>query len=161
MKKKLSERLSLLKKVLPYALKEKNKFIFYCILNVIICSLGAIVPLLSATQLIKLTDGLFEELLIISGLILGIQIFMNALSYLARLNAHKFIHSVLKSLQIDLATEVLKIETKVLDKNSSGVFIDRLTQDTTRISDIFIELNYSILDIITNIDENLNFSLVD
>ena len=144
-------KLYVLKKALPYALKEKNRFILYCILNIMICILGAIVPLLTATQLIKLTDGLFQELLLISSLILGIQLFMNSLSYFARLNAHKFIHSILKNLQIDLANEVLKIETKVLDKHSSGVFIDRLTQDTTRIADIFIELNYSLLDIITNI----------
>ena len=151
MKKRLRESINALKKALPYALKEKKRFIVYCILNILLSILGAVGPLLTAQQLIKLTDGLFNELLSLSLIILIVGLIMNLLSYCARLNANKFIHSVLKHLQIDLATQVLNIETKVLDKNSSGVFIDRLTQDTSKIADIFIELNYSILDIVTNV----------
>ena len=76
---------------------------------------------------------------------------MNIIRYFSRKNAHIFFHRVLKDVQIDLADEVLKIKTKDIDKTSSGVFIDRLVQDTTRIGDIFIELNFSIMEIVTNI----------
>lgn len=152
MKKKFNfERLKVLKQALPYALRYKKYFIPYIITSTLICFLGAVVPMMTAQQLLKLTDGLLNQLLSLSILILGMQIFMNVLRYFARTNAHKFFHNVLKEIQIDLADEVLKIKTKDLDKNSSGVFIDRLTQDTNKIADIFIELNYSIMDIVTNI----------
>lgn len=152
MKKKFNlDKIKVLKQALPYAFRYKKYFIPYIIISTILCALGAVVPMMSAQQLLKLTDGLLNQLLSLSILILGMQIFMNALRYFARTNAHKFFHNVLKEIQIDLADEVLKIKTKDLDKNSSGVFIDRLTQDTSKIADIFIELNYSIMDIITNI----------
>ena len=96
MKKKLNESLNIIKKAFPYLLKEKKRFIGYCILNIILSILGAVGPLLTAQQLIKLTDGMFNELLVLSVIILIIGLAMNTLSYFARLNAHKFIHSVLR-----------------------------------------------------------------
>ena len=151
MKKKLKDKLLVLRKALPYAVKQKKHFIMYVICNIFMCVLGAVIPLFTAKQLLKLTDGLLNELLFISIFILGIQLLMNVIRYFSRMNSQKFFREVLKDIQIDLAEEVLKIETSDLDKNSSGVFIDRLVKDTTRIADIFIELNMSIMDIITNI----------
>ena len=151
MKKKLKDKLLVLRKALPYAVKQKKHFIMYVICNIFMCVLGAVIPLFTAKQLLKLTDGLLRELLFISLFILGIQLLMNVIRYFSRMNSQKFFREVLKDIQIDLAEEVLKIETSDLDKNSSGVFIDRLVKDTTRIADIFIELNMSIMDIITNI----------
>ena len=151
MKKKFLERFKVLKKALPYAVKQKGIFITYIVLNIILTILGALIPLLSAQQLLKLTDGLLNDLFKVSLLILGMEIVMNVIRYFSRKNAHIFFHRVLKDVQIDLADEVLKIETKDIDKTSSGVFIDRLVKDTTRIGDIFIELNFSIMEIVTNI----------
>ena len=151
MKKKFLERFKVLKKALPYAAKQKGIFITYIVLNIILTILGALIPLLSAQQLLKLTDGLLNDLFKVSLLILGMEIVMNVIRYFSRKNAHIFFHRVLKDVQIDLADEVLKIETKDIDKTSSGVFIDRLVKDTTRIGDIFIELNFSVMEIVTNI----------
>ena len=81
MKKKLLERFSVLKKALPYAMKQKGIFIAYIILNVILTVMGALVPLLSAQQLLKLTDGFLNDLFKISLLILGMEILMNIIRY--------------------------------------------------------------------------------
>lgn len=151
MKKKFLERFSVLKKALPYAMKQKGIFIAYIFLNILMCVLGAVVPLFTAQQLLKLTDGLLNDLFKISILVLGIQMMMNIIRYFSRKNAHRFFHLVSKDVQVDLAQEVMEIECKDLDKHSSGVFIDRLVKDTTRIADIFIELNFSIMEIVTNI----------
>ena len=54
-------------------------------------------------------------------------------------------------MQFTLASEVLKIETSDLDKKSSGVFIDRLVKDSSKIADIFMIINDTIIDVVTNI----------
>ena len=54
-------------------------------------------------------------------------------------------------IQNDLGKEILKLENKVLDSNSSGVFIQRLTNDTSKIADIFNVLNIYLTNILTNI----------
>ena len=46
---------------------------------------------------------------------------------------------------------MLKLETKTIDENSSGVFIQRLTNDTSKIADIFNVLNMYLGNVITDI----------
>lgn len=140
-----------LKKAYKYAKKQKKEFILYFLANVILCILGAIIPLLSAKQLLKITDGLLNQLLSISFFILIVELFRNICNFLARKYSQIFAREILKNIQIDMANELLKIETADFDKKSSGVFIDRLVKDTSRISDIFLQLNVSLTDFITNI----------
>ena len=45
--------------------------------------------------------------------------------------------SVLNVLEIDLGRNILKLENECLDKNGSGLFIQRLTNDTSRLADVF------------------------
>lgn len=140
-----------LKMSFRYAKSHKKEFILYFIFNVLLAIIGAVAPLLTAKQVLKLTDGLLNELFIISIVILLIELSRNVCNYLARKYSQIFAAEVLKKIQIDVASEVLNIETEDLDKKSSGVFIDRLVKDTGRIADIFLDLNMSITDFITNL----------
>lgn len=149
--KKKRNDLDNLKKAFYYAKKQKKVFILYFLANILLAILGAILPLLSANQLLKLTNGLIQELLVISLVIFGAEILINFCRFFARKFSQIFAREILKQIQIDLANEVLKIETIDLDKKSSGVFIDRLVKDTGRISDIFLNLNMSFTDLVTNV----------
>lgn len=153
MKNKRDKNTSLvnLKKSFQYAKKQKKEFILYFISNIFLAIIGAIAPLLSANQLLKLTDGVLNQLLIISLVILGVELSRNICNFLSRKYSQIFAREVLKQIQVDVAGSVLDIETSDLAKKSSGVFIDRLVKDTGRISDIFLELNMSVTDVITNL----------
>ncbi len=140
-----------LKNAFKYAKKQKKVFIFYFLANICLAVIGAVVPLLSARELLFLTDGLLKNLFYLSLIILMVELSRNICHALARKYSQIFAREVLKDIQIDMANEVLKIETADLDKKSSGVFIDRLVKDTSRISDIFLQLNMSVTDVITNI----------
>ena len=50
-----------------------------------------------------------------------------------------------------MAKQMLKFEAKVIDSNSSGVFIDRISKDTSDIADVFNSINYSLTDIVANV----------
>lgn len=147
-KKKVNNNL---KNAFRYAKRYKKYFILYFVSNIFLAIIGAIGPLLSAKELLVLTDGLLKNLFYISLAILGVELSRNVCHFLARKYSQLFAREVLKDIQIDMANEVLKIETADLDKKSSGVFIDRLVKDTSRISDIFLQLNMSITDVITNL----------
>jgi len=140
-----------LKMAYKYARKQKKNFILYFIFNVMLALIGAVVPLLSAKQLLKLTDGMIKDFLIVSIMVFAVEVIRNFCHFFARKYSQIFGKEILKEIQIDIAREVLKIETCDLDKKSSGVFIDRLVKDTNRIADIFLQLNVSITDVITNI----------
>lgn len=150
-KEKFDNAWNNLKKTFYYAKKQKKEFIIYFIANILLAFLGAIVPLLSANQLLKLTDGLLADMFIVSITILIVEISVNFCRFFARKYAQIFTREILKHIQIDIAGELLKVETTDLDKKSSGVFIDRLVRDTGRIADIFLNLNLSLTDLVTNI----------
>jgi len=140
-----------LKKAYQYAKYNKKEFFLYFFFNIVLAIIGAIAPLISAQQLLKLSNNLLEELISLSLLVLIIEVTRNICHYFSRMFSQRFAREVLKRIQIDMTKEILRMETKDLDKKSSGIFIDRLVKDSTRISDIFLDLNMSITDVITNI----------
>ncbi len=140
-----------LKKAYQYAKYNKKEFFLYFFFNIVLAIIGAIAPLISAQQLLRLTNNLLEELISLSVLVLIIELTRNICHYFSRMFSQRFAREVLKRIQIDMTKEILRMETKDLDKKSSGIFIDRLVKDSTRISDIFLDLNMSITDVITNI----------
>ena len=54
-------------------------------------------------------------------------------------------------LQYNIAKETLRLETFELDKKSSGVFIDRLNNDSRDIVNIFNSFGETIIEVVTNI----------
>ena len=70
---------------------------------------------------------------------------------MARLCAQRIYREGFKQVQIHLGEEILRIENKCLDANSSGVFIQRLLNDTSRIADVFNVLFINLTNIITDI----------
>lgn len=73
-----------LKLTLKYTKKYKWNFIKYIIFNIIIAILGAILPLITAQQILKLTNGLLKDLLMLSILTLVIGITNKFCYYFAR-----------------------------------------------------------------------------
>lgn len=60
------------------------------------------------------------------------------INYFQRYFNLRFYKIMVLNLKTSLIEETMKIKTKEIDKNSSGVFIDRLNKDTREIVDIFM-----------------------
>lgn len=134
-----------------YAKKNKVNLFGYIFFTIVLCIIGAITPMLSAKELLKLSNSLWTELKNVALFILFVEITRNIVKYFGMKNAQLFFKKTLLEVQMDLASKTLALETKVLDQKSSGIFIDRLNKDTNDIANIFTQLNYSITDMITNI----------
>lgn len=101
--------------------------------------------------MVLLTSGLFEKLLGIIIIIFAIEIFRNIVTYLYNHVYNKFYFDVRKNLQIELTRETLRITQDELNHNSSGVFIERINNDTDNLTDIFTTLIDYLISIIGNI----------
>ena len=140
-----------LKKSFKYAKGARLMLFLYIIFGALLAFIGVIAPLLSAKELIYVTDGTFKKLVIIALCVFAVEISRNICRALSRITSRLFAREVMKRIQIDMAGEILKIKTADLDKKSSGVFISRLNTDSGKISDIFLKLNYDITDLISSI----------
>jgi len=73
-------------------------------------------------------------LLIIGIIVFVIELSHNTIYYFLNGCYQKIYKNLFKELQSDLSEEILKIENECLDKNSSGLFIQRITNDTNNLA---------------------------
>lgn len=133
----MKEFIKNLKFAWKYANNEKSKIVIVIISNIIRIILSVIAPILSAKIIISLTSNNYTQILFIATVILLIDVINNLMYYFSRTTALKVYRSALATLEIELGKNVLKLENSCLDEKGSGVFIQRLTNDTSKIADAF------------------------
>ncbi len=134
-----------------YAKEEKNKIIGYIACNFFHIFISIVVPILTAKIMVYLTDNQLIQVIVVALVLFFIEMFRNLLSFLCRYFSQVTYRETFTKLQLDLGKSILKLKNSSIDENSSGVFIQRLTSDTSKIADIFNLINYNLLDILTNI----------
>lgn len=150
-----------LKSTYKYARKGKKYLFWFLFINLILTVISVIVPVIIAKRMVILTSGLFEKLFSFIILIFIIEIFRNIISYLYNYVYNKFYYDVRKNLQIELTRETLKLSQDELNHNSSGVFIERINNDTDNLTDIFTTLIDYIISIIGNIGVLISVFLIN
>lgn len=134
-----------------FAKNQKWKLIKYLICNIFAIIISVVVPIISAKIIIYLTNNEFYQLILAAIAIFIIENMRNIINYLIRYYSQVIYRETFSNIQTNLGKEILKLENKSIDANSSGVFIQRLTNDTSRMAEIFHIFNYYISNIITNI----------
>ena len=140
-----------LKLVLKYSKKQRSKMIICIIFEIIGVVISVIIPILSAKIIIYLTDNNFYQLVFIALIIFAIEGSKDCANYIRWKYSQIIYRESFNAIQIDLGKQILKLENKVIDNNSSGVFIQRLTDDTTRLAQIFNSLTYILSNIVSDI----------
>lgn len=134
-----------------YTKKQKNLLICYIVCNILSILISIFIPILSANVIVSLTSSEFKQVLYISLAIMAVELSRNLINYGTRYFSQVIYRETFTEVQSALGKEILKLENKSIDANSSGVFIQRLTNDTSRIADIFNILNNYLSNIITDI----------
>ena len=73
-------------------------------------------------------------------LVYAIELSHNTIYYFLRGCYQKIYKNLFTSLQSSLSEEILTIKKECLDKNSSGLFIQRITSDTSSLATLFKDL---------------------
>lgn len=95
------------------------------------------IPLFTSKFIVNFTESQFEQALFMLGVILIISLIEGLKTFFIRKNNQIFRRGTIKNIQMKLGREILKIEQKDLDTNTSGTFVRRLGSDTDNMSHIF------------------------
>lgn len=144
------ETLKNIRKSYVYAKESKKNFIYYLIGTVLLCIIGAIVPIYAAKQILSLSEGLLEQILYATCYVFVLEVFRNFVRFFTGQNASKFYRTTLKNIQIGISVEILKTTSKEFNKKSSGYFIERISSDSGKIADIYLNISDCFTEIITN-----------
>ena len=119
------------------------------------------IPLLSARFIISFTDSRFEQAIYMSLVILGVYAIENIKILLIRKNNQVFRRGTVRSIQMSLGREILSLDQETLDSNSSGTFIQRLTNDTEKMSRIFTNGMVIIIKFLSAIGSFIAILIID
>ena len=147
----MKETFKNIKKVYSYG--KEFSFSMFCEIfgSIIGVAIGIILPIYTAEQLVHLTDNSVDELIYASIIVLVIQLVGAAKTVLIRKNTQKFHRGTMKKIQVKAENEILKIKVEDIDKNTSGLFINRLNDDTGKMCNLFTSGMGYLTGIITDI----------
>lgn len=140
-----------LKKAWIYGKGQKKFIIGYIIFNIVFIFINLVIPILGAKSIVKLTDNKLDQVLLIGFIILIIELLRNFTNYITGYFRQQIYRETYSRIETTLGAEILKIENQSLDEKGSGLFIQRLTGDASKIADIFVVLNVYLANILTNI----------
>ena len=132
----MKEFISNLKKLNKYCKGQKCKIILFFLFSLFIVALTVVMPLINAKFIVLLTQNNFVRLFYMAIFLFLMEMWYDLFNYFAHKIKLKLFRDVLNELVIDLSKNILRIENKSLDSHGSGVFIQRLTGDASRLSEV-------------------------
>ena len=139
------------KRTWKYIKKAKLNLIGYGIVSIIEAIISAIIPLLAAKVILNITNGIINQLILSAIVVFIIELILYVMIYFKGFFYQKIYQKTLIAIQKSLTKEILNLEVQEIDKNSSGLFINRLNKDTQDIAGLFMEYAYWLSYIITNV----------
>ena len=132
----MKEFISNLKKLNKYCKGQKCKIILFFLFSLFMVALTVVMPLINAKFIVLLTQNNFVRLFYMAIFLFLMEMGYDLFNYFAHKIKLKLFRDVLNELVIDLSKNILRIENKSLDSHGSGVFIQRLTGDASRLSEV-------------------------
>lgn len=139
------------KRTWKYIKEAKLNLIGYGIVSIIEAIISAIIPLLAAKVILNITNGIINQLILSAIVVFIIELILYVMIYFKGFFYQKIYQKTLIAIQKSLTKEILNLEVQEIDKNSSGLFINRLNKDTQDIAGLFMEYAYWLSCIITNV----------
>lgn len=134
-----------------YIKQAKWNLFGYGLVSVFEAVISAILPFLSAKVILNITNGAINQLIYASLAVFCINLIIYVAYFLKSLFYQRIYQKTLVGIQKSIAREILNLEVQEIDKNTSGLFIDRLNKDTTDIAGLFMEYTYWLSYILTNV----------
>lgn len=130
-----------------YVKGSKKSIILFLISNLFQICFSIIAPILSAKIVISLTTNEYMRIINIAVIIFLVDYISDIFGYFISIMGSKIYRETMTEIEYDLGRNILMLENKCLDENGSGLFIQRLTGDTSKISTIYANLIRLISDI--------------
>lgn len=157
----MKETIKNLKRVYQYGRKYKKCLIIQIICCIFGISFNVVMPLISAKLIVNFTDSVFSQAILMAIIILSLSITNEIKTLIIRKNTQIFRRGTVRNMQIDLGREILKLEQSTIDSNSSGMFIQRLTNDTDKMAGMFTTGMGKMTIFISNIGSFIAILIID
>ena len=141
------------KKMCTYINIRENKLqlFIYFLISVLEALLYAFLPLFSAKIIINITNGVIKQIFLSAIIIFFAESLLYVIKYLKGIFYEKIYQQAITSIQAKLAKEILDIKQIEIDKNTSGIFLERLNKDTAEVATVVMDYMYYLSSSLSNI----------
>ena len=157
----MKETIRNLKKVYNYGKEYKSCLIIQIICCIVGIAINISVPLISAKFIVNFTNSAWKQALLMSLILLVISAVNEVKTLIIRKNTQIFRRGTVRNMQMTLGRETLKLEQSTLDSNSSGAFIQRLTNDTDKMAGMFTTGMGKLTGFLSNIGSFVAILIID
>ena len=113
----------------------QRKYFFIAVISQLIGgALSILAPVLSAKLIVAYTESIFDQIFLIALTIFVVRLIYNFALFLANRSYNIVYNKTLSNLEEALVDSALNITKSSFDENGTGLFIERLTGDTTRLA---------------------------
>lgn len=134
-----------------YAKGQKKKILSFIFCNILYIVISVIAPILSSYIIVNLTKNKLQQVVFLTLVLFLVRVLEDLIDFLCFYFSQVAYRETFTKLQLDLGESILNLTNSCIDSHSSGVFIQRLTNDTSKIADVFNLLNFQMTDLLTDI----------
>ena len=117
-----------------YTIPHRKRFFFALGCQWVNIALNIVLPILSARVIVAYTDSSLEQTFLAAAMIFVVHILNNLSLFLCNTQYNVVYTHVLSDLEEDLSKSALQIKNSCLEQKGAGVFIQRLTVDTSTLA---------------------------
>ena len=113
---------------------QRSTFVLAVTSQLISVGLKIVAPILSAQVIVALEASVFQKILLTAATLLVVLAVTDLALFIANRSYNKVYNKTLSNLEKDLVDGALRITTNCIEENGTGMFIQRLTSDTTSLA---------------------------
>ena len=147
----LKESFKNFRRTFKYAKEERKQFILFLSFSLLVAITGAFFPVLSAQIVVNITNSFFLKVIIVAIALFFVQNIRNISNYFTNKCTQLFLRKTLLEMNTDVAEKAVKLKMKEIENKSTGLFIDRISNDSNNMVNTLLNLNVYITEIIANI----------
>ena len=117
-----------------YMRGQRKTFILAVLSQLVSVGLKIVAPILSARVIVDLETGIFNKILLTAASLLLVLLVTDLASFVSNMSYNKVYNKTLTNLEKDLVDGVLRITNGCIDEKGTGLFIQRLTTDTSTLA---------------------------
>lgn len=112
----------------------RGTFVIAVTSQIISVVLSIVVPILSAKLIVAYTDVTYEQIILIGLALLAVKLATGAVLFISNHSYNVVYNKTISAMEEDMVDSALRITKGCIDEQGSGLFIQRLTVDTTTIA---------------------------
>lgn len=134
-----------------YLARYKLQIAGYIFLSALACACDIFITILFAHVIELITVPDFYKAIIFSLIVIGIKIFQRTCWYLCTWIYFKYSNKLMASLNLDLAKQAFKLNSKTYNDHDTGTFVQRIVEDPAQIVDNLSNIVDMIMELITSV----------